>query len=178
MAFPSKTPGRDAPPADIPNAHPPSLERRGKCGSAGRGRAGSITASPITETINPDTTESIATNATPTTDGQFYTNKILFLDPFRPAIDSGPPASRIGSNAQRKPRKIAPAGIKNELTNYRMLELSSNSISLLKPPPSNPSSFQDHPLIPSLNTIIPLCSPYRNSIIDAIVLLGTSLINS
>jgi F0F1-type ATP synthase alpha subunit len=58
---------------------------------------GTITASPVIETINCDTTESIATNVISITDGQIHTNKSLFLDPFRPATDSGPSATRIGS---------------------------------------------------------------------------------
>ena len=50
---------------------------------------GSITAFPMIETINSDITEYIATNVISITDGQFYTNKRLFLDSCRPAIDSG-----------------------------------------------------------------------------------------
>jgi len=47
-------------------------------------------------------TEYIATNVISITDGQFYTNKRLFLDSCRPAIDSGLSVSRIGSSAQSK----------------------------------------------------------------------------
>ena len=49
------------------------------------------------------------------------------MDSCRPSIDSGLPVSRIGSNAQCKSIKIIPVGSKNELTNYRIMELSSNS---------------------------------------------------
>jgi F-type H+-transporting ATPase subunit alpha len=108
-----KIPSRDAYPADILNIHSSILERCGKLKSVYFG--GSITASPCIETINSDITEYIATNLISITDGQFYTNKRLFLDSFRPAIDSGLPVSRIGSSAQCKLIKIISIGIKNEL---------------------------------------------------------------
>ena len=80
------------------------------------------------ETINSDITEYIATNVISITDGQFYTNKRLFLDSCRPAIDSGLSVSRIGSSAQSKLMKVLSVGIKNLLTNYRIMELSSNKL--------------------------------------------------
>ena len=116
-SIPAKTPSRDAHPADTPKIHPSSLERRGKLKY--RYFGGSITGSPVIETINPDTTEYTATNVIPTTDGQSYTNKRLFLDSCRPAIDSALSAPRIGSNAQRKSMKVYSVGIKNLPTNYR-----------------------------------------------------------
>ena len=73
---------------------------------------------------NSDTTEYTATNATPTTDGQSHTNKKPPLDSCRPATDSAPPASRIGSTAQCKGMKVYAVGIKNLPTHYRSLELS------------------------------------------------------
>ena len=50
-------------------------------------RIGSITAFPIIETIANDITEYTATNIISITDGQLYSNKKLFLDSYRPAID-------------------------------------------------------------------------------------------
>ena len=82
----------------------------------------SITAYPRIETINPDITEYTATNSISITDRQSYTNKRLHLSPFRPAIDSGLPVSRIGSVAQCKCTKASSVGIKNELTNFRINE--------------------------------------------------------
>ena len=93
---------------------------------------GSITALPIIETINADITEYIATNVISITDGQFYTNHNLFLNSNRPAIDSGLSVSRIGSNAQCKLMKVISLGIKNELTNYRLEDLDSESLDFLK----------------------------------------------
>lgn len=84
-SIPAKIPSRDAFPADIPNVHPSSSERRGKSKYSYSG--GPISASPSTETINSDTTEYTATNATPTTDGQSHTNKKPPLDSCRPATD-------------------------------------------------------------------------------------------
>ena len=93
---------------------------------------GSISASPIIETIANDTTEYTATNIIPTTDGQSYTNKKLSLDSCRPSIDSSSPVSRIGSNAQCKSMKIVSVGSKNEPTNYRIMELDSSSFDFFK----------------------------------------------
>ena len=93
-----RVPGRDAYPADIFNVHAALLERAGKikwiCGN------GSITAFPIIETIHCDVTEYIATNLISITDGQLYTNSILFKNGYRPAVDSGLSVSRVGSSAQ------------------------------------------------------------------------------
>lgn len=113
-----KIPSRDAYPSDIFNVHSSLLERAGKLRLDYKG--GSITAFPIIETINSDITEFIATNVISITDGQLYTNRKLFLDGIRPAIDSALSVSRIGSNAQMKFMKILSAGIKNELTNLRI----------------------------------------------------------
>jgi len=122
----AKIPSRDAFPADIFNIHSSLLERCGKLMYSYFG--GSITAFPVIETINSDITEYIATNVISITDGQFYTNKRLFLDSCRPAIDSGLSVSRIGSSAQSKLMKVLSVGIKNLLTNYRIMELSSNKL--------------------------------------------------
>jgi len=126
----NKIPSRDAYPADIFNIHSSLLERCGKLKFSYFG--GSITSLPIIETINADITEYIATNVISITDGQFYTNRNLFMNSNRPSIDSGLSVSRIGSNAQCKLIKIISVGIKNELTNYRMDDLASDSMDFLK----------------------------------------------
>ena len=82
-----RIPNRDAFPSDIFNIHSSLLERCGKLSINYFG--GSITGFPIIETINSDITEFISTNVISITDGQLYTNKRLFLDSIRPAIDSG-----------------------------------------------------------------------------------------
>ena len=159
----AKIPSRDAYPADIFNIHSSLLERCGKLKIAYFG--GSITASPIIETINSDITEYIATNVISITDGQFYTSKRLFLDSCRPSIDSSLSVSRIGSNAQCKLIKLCSMGIKNELTNYRTSELSSNSFQFYKLLSLNLIFFQDHLFISSIETTVVLLIIYRNSIL-------------
>ena len=129
-SIPAKIPSRDASPSDIPNIHASILERCGKLKLDYLN--GSITASPIIETIANDITEYTATNIIPITDGQSYTNKKLSLDSCRPSIDSSLSVSRIGSNAQCKSIKITSVGLKNEPTNYRIMELSSSSFDFFK----------------------------------------------
>ena len=125
---------------------------------------GSITAFPVVETINSDITEYIATNVISITDGQFYTNKRLFLDSCRPAIDSGLSVSRIGSSAQSKLMKVLSVGIKNLLTNYRIMESSSSSseLSSNKLLSLNISFYQDHLLISPIETSLILLLFFRN----------------
>ena len=88
--IPAKIPSRDAFPSDIPNIHAAISERSGKLKLCYYN--GTITASPIIETIANDTTEYTATNIIPITDRQSYTNKKLPLDPCRLSIDSSNPA--------------------------------------------------------------------------------------
>jgi len=112
---------------------------------------GSITGLPIIETINSDITEYIATNVISITDGQFYTNKRLFLDSYRPAIDSGLSVSRIGSNAQCKLIKVYSVGIKNLMNQQKSLFY-------------NIIFFQDHLFISTFETSLFLLFLFRNSI--------------
>ena len=162
-SIPAKIPSRDASPSDIPNIHASISERRGKLKIAYF--SGSISASPIIETIANDTTEYTATNIIPTTDGQSYTNKKLSLDSCRPSIDSSSPVSRIGSNAQCKSMKIVSVGSKNEPTNYRIMELDSSSFDFFKLLSSNEMFFQDHLLISSIDFSIILIILYKNGLI-------------
>jgi F0F1-type ATP synthase alpha subunit len=158
----NKIPSRDAYPADIFNIHSSLLERCGKLKFNYFG--GSITSFPIIETINADITEYIATNVISITDGQFYTNRNLFLNCIRPAIDSGLSVSRIGSNAQCKLMKIVSIGIKNELTNYRLEDLGVDSIEYIKLNSLNLIFYQDYLFISSLEISLILLIAYRNGI--------------
>ena len=162
-SIPAKIPSRDASPSDIPNIHASILERCGKLKLCYYN--GTITAFPIIETIANDITEYIATNIISITDRQSYTNKKLPLDSCRPSIDSSLPVSRIGSNAQCKSIKIIPIGTKNELTNYRIMDLSSSSFDFFKPLSLNQIFFQDHLYISSINFSRILITLYRNGII-------------
>ena len=158
----AKIPSRDASPSDISNIHASISERCGKLKLCYFN--GSITASPIIETIANDITEYTATNIIPITDRQSYTNKKLFLDSCRPSIDSALSVSRIGSNAQCKSIKIISVGSKNEPTNYRIMELSSNSFDFFKLLSLNQIFFQHHLYISSINLICILIILYRNGI--------------
>ncbi len=159
----NKIPSRDAYPADVFNIHSSLLERCGKLKFNCFG--GSITSLPIIETINADITEYIATNVISITDGQFYTNRNLFLNSNRPAIDSGLSVSRIGSNAQCQLMKVISIGIKNELTNYRLEDLPSDSMDYLKLCTLNLIFYQDYLLISSLEISLVLLLIYRNGIL-------------
>ena len=156
-----KIPSRDAYPSDIFNIHSSLLERGCKINYNCFG--GSISCFPIIETINSDITEYIATNVISITDGQLYTNKILFIDGIRPSIDSGLSVSRIGSNAQCKLIKLNSIGIKNELTNYRIMSLSSNSSIINKLLTLNLLFTQDHLFISSFEITLLLLISYKNN---------------
>lgn len=155
----NKIPIRDCYPADIFNIHSSILERCGKLNYKYFG--GSITALPIIETINADITEYIATNVISITDGQFYLNRNLFMNSNKPAIDSGLSVSRIGSNAQCKLMKVLSLGIKNELTNYRMEDISIDSLDFLKLCSLNVIFYQDYLFISSLEMSSILLYFYR-----------------
>lgn len=142
-------PSRNCYPADIFNVHSSLLERCCKLRLSFGG--GSITALPVIETVNSDISEYIATNVISITDGQLYTSKRLFLSSIRPAIESGLSVSRIGSNAQCELMKISSRGLKNDLTNMRLMASPSNMDSLL----SLTTIFcQDHLLISPLDQTI------------------------
>ena len=158
----AKIPSRDAFPSDISNIHASILERCGKLKLCYFN--GSITAFPIIETIANDITEYTATNIISITDGQLYTNKKLFLDSCRPSIDSALSVSRIGSNAQCRLIKVISVGLKNELTNYRIMELSQSSYDFAKLLSLNQIFYQDHLFISSINLVGILIILYRNGI--------------
>ena len=91
-------------------------------------------------------------------------NKTPFNLSSRPAIDSSPSATRIGSNAQCKRIKLVSAGIKNESTNYRIMIEESNALEYARLTCPNHISLQDHPFIRPIDTsLIPLLV-YRSSL--------------
>ena len=96
----------------------------------------------------------------------------MFLDSFRPAIDSGLSVTRIGSNAQCKLLKILSSGIKNEFTNYRIAfgtssssASSSASLNRIKFLSLNPIFFQDHLVVSSIETTLILLLAYRSGVL-------------
>ena len=94
-------------------------------------------------------------------------NKSLFNLSSRPAIDSSLSVTRIGSNAQCKLIKLVSAGIKNELTNYRIMISSSttHSNNNARLTSLNHIFFQDHLFICSIETSLILLLVYRNGIL-------------
>ena len=81
-----------------------------------------------------------------------------------PIIDSALSVSRIGSNAQCRLIKVISVGLKNELTNYRTIELSSSSFDFFKLLSLNQIFFQDHLFISSINLVCILIILYRNGV--------------
>jgi len=158
-----RVPSRDAFPADVFNIHSSLLERCGKL-SLYLG-AGSVTAFPVIETINSDITDYIATNVISITDGQLYLSKQLFINSIRPAIDSGLSVSRIGSSAQCKLMKVVSAGLKNELTNLRLADLSVNTFEYFNLLSLNNIFYHNHLSVSSLSFTILLLLFYRNSLL-------------
>jgi len=159
-----KIPSRDAFPADIFNIHSSLLERCGKLSLYFGYLSGSITAFPVIETINSDISEYISTNIISITDGQFYMSKSLFVNSVRPAIDSGLSVSRIGSSAQCRLMKVVSAGLKNDLTNLRLSDITSNSIEYFNLLSLNNIFYHNHLSISSLSYTILLLIFYRNSL--------------
>ena len=85
----------------------------------------------------------------------------------RPAIDSGLSVTRIGSNAQCKLMKVISVGIKNELTNYRIMEFSENdgSIEGFKLLSLNLIFFQDLHFVSTIEASLILLLVYRKGIL-------------
>jgi proton translocating ATP synthase F1 alpha subunit len=157
----NKLAGRDSYAQDVFQLHAALLERSSN-NSVSNG--GSISCFPIIEVINNDITEYIATNVISITDGQYYTNRTLFNDSLRPAIDSGLSVSRVGSNAQCKLMKLISTGIKNELTNYRLAS-SLDLISMRVLGSMNNLFFQDYLFIRTIETTLILLLIYKNNIL-------------
>jgi len=161
-----KLPTRDAFPSDISNVHSSLSERASSMNKSASSvhSFSSISALPIIETTNNDTSESTATNVISTTDGQSYMSKSLLNPSVRPAIDSSLSVSRVGSNAQLKLIKLTPAGIKNPITTLRN---SSNlsSIEYDRLTCLNHIFYQDHLFISEVETSLILLLVYRNDIL-------------
>ncbi len=95
------------------------------------------------------------------------------MDSCRSFIDSALPASRIGSNPQWKLIASISVRLNNEPTNYRIMQLSSNSVDIFKLLTINLMFLHDHLYISSIYLLCILILLYRNRIIinKAIILL-------
>ena len=110
-----RPPGREAYPGDVFYLHSRLLEHAAKMNDKFGG--GPLTALPIIETQGGDVSAYIPTNVnisrtfprnqhlilprvTPITNGQIFLEAELFFRGARPAINAGPPVSRVGSTTQ------------------------------------------------------------------------------
>ena len=130
--------GREAYPGDVFYLHSRLLERAAKINDqtevaqmmndlpeSMKGKVvggGSLTALPIIETQAGDVSAYIPTNVISITDGQIYLDTDLFNEGFRPAIDVGISASRVGGAAQIKAMKKVAGTLKIDQAQYRELE--------------------------------------------------------
>ncbi|NQZ65969.1 MAG: ATP F0F1 synthase subunit alpha [Mycoplasmatales bacterium] len=92
--------GREAYPSDLFYAHSKLLEKSGKFIKKIGG--GSITALPISETIDSDFSTLLSTNLISITDGQIVLDSSLAKDGSYPAINIGKSVSRTGSTVQNE----------------------------------------------------------------------------
>ena len=109
----SKTPGREAYPADIFYTHSRLLEKGCQHKSGG-----SITILPIVETKGGDITDYISTNIISITDGQIVLSSKQFTKGQKPAIDYGVSVSRLGGAVQNDQIKALGAKVRLKLLNY------------------------------------------------------------
>ena len=114
-----RPPGREAYPGDVFYLHSRLLERAVRMSDEYGG--GSLTALPIIETQAGDVSAYIPTNVISITDGQIYLETEMFNSGFRPAVNAGLSASRVGGAAQIKAMKKIAAPIRTELAQYREL---------------------------------------------------------
>ncbi len=83
---------------------------------------GSMTALPITETLEGEVSAYIPTNVISITDGQIYLEPDLFFAGVRPAVNVGISVSRVGGNAQVKAMKKIAGSLRLDLAAFRDLE--------------------------------------------------------
>jgi F-type H+-transporting ATPase subunit alpha len=111
-----RSPGREAFPGDIFYLHSRLLERSCKLNEEKKG--GSITCLPIIETQAGEISAYIPTNLISITDGQLFTQRSLFNEGQKPAIDVSLSVSRIGSAAQIKSIKKTASNIKIDIAQF------------------------------------------------------------
>lgn len=109
----SKTPGRDAYPADIFYFHSRLLEK-----GCQHKNGGSISILPIMETKSGDITDYISTNIISITDGQIVLSAKNYDKGEKPAIDYGLSVSRLGGSVQSSDMKVLGAKVRSKLLTY------------------------------------------------------------
>src|ERR1051326_1871210 len=125
-----RPPGREAYPGDVFYLHSRLLERGARVneeyverftGGKGKGKTGSVTAAPLTQTQAGDVTAFVPTNVISITDGQIFLETDLFNAGIRPAVNAGISVSRVGGAAQTKVIKKLGGGVRLALAQYREL---------------------------------------------------------
>src|SRR3977135_1482536 len=127
-----RPPGREAYPGDVFYLHSRLLERGARVNAAYvekftkgavKGKTGSLTALPLSETHAGDVTAFVPTNVISITDGQIFLETDLFNAGIRPAINAGISVSRVGGAAQTKimKRRDTGGGVRLALAQYREL---------------------------------------------------------
>ncbi len=125
-----RPPGREAYPGDVFYLHSRLLERASRVnaeyienisGGKIKGKTGSLTALPISETQAGDVSAFVPTNVISITDGQIFLETDLFNAGFRPAINAGLSVSRVGGAAQTQIIKKLGGGVRLALAQYREL---------------------------------------------------------
>ena len=109
----SKTPGREAYPADIFYLHARLLEK-----GCEYKNGGSITILPIVETKGGDITDYISTNIISITDGQIVLSEKEFSKGNKPAINYKNSVSRLGGAVQKQEIKKLGAEIRRTFLSY------------------------------------------------------------
>jgi F-type H+-transporting ATPase subunit alpha len=130
-----RPPGREAYPGDVFYLHSRLLERAAKLNE--NHGSGSLTALPIIETQANDVSAYIPTNVISITDGQIFLETDLFYQGIRPAVNVGLSVSRVGSAAQTKAMKVAPARSRANSLSIAKWRPSPSSVPTWTRPPSN-----------------------------------------
>lgn len=115
-----RAPSREAYPGDIFYLHARLLERAGNFKNRG-----SITALPIAQLQEDDSSAYIPTNLISITDGQIIFDTKLFNKGIKPAINTELSVSRVGSAAQYESISKISKSLRLELAQYHELDLFS-----------------------------------------------------
>src|SRR5256886_8510954 len=125
-----RPPGREAYPGDVFYLHSRLLERAARVNpdyvekftkGQVKGKTGSLTALPGSETQAGDVTAVLPTKVLSITDGQIFLETDLFNAGIPPAINARLSVSRVGGAAQNKVIKKLGGGVRPALAQYREL---------------------------------------------------------
>ncbi len=125
-----RAPGRGSYPGDIFHLHASLLERAGNI-NFGDGKAVSITALPVAETLEGDITGYIQTNLMAITDGHIFFDIEVFRKGQRPAINHALSVSRVGNQTRSLLDQGLAQNLRELLTTYEKdLEIARFGVEL------------------------------------------------